>query len=148
MILSNAAIDPGEHVDHLTALTERLTERLQAEIKAFKAQRPQDIQASSAETIRLAHIYRQESARLAQNPSLLSGAPPEKYRRLVEATKTFDEVLARHARTLKAAKAITEGLIRTIAQAVAAKRSVPPGYGPGARTRTGDATAISFNQRA
>jgi hypothetical protein len=141
-------IDPGQHVDHLTALTERLTERLLAEVQAFKAQRPQDTQASAAETIRLANIYRQESARVAKDPSLVSAAPPEKRRRLVEATKTFDEVLARHGRTLKAAKAITEGLIRSIAQAVAAKRSVQPGYGPGAKTWAGDATAISFNQRA
>jgi hypothetical protein len=147
MNLTPHATDPGQHVDHLTALTERLTERLVAEIAAFKAQRPQDVQASAADTVRLANIYRQESARVAADPSLVMAAA-DKRQRLIDATRTFDEVLARHGRTLKAAKSITEGLVRTIAQAVAANRSVQSGYGPGATTRAGDATAISFNQRA
>ncbi|MHB8286967.1 MAG: flagellar basal body protein, partial [Caulobacteraceae bacterium] len=61
MTFTIEAADPGQHVDHLTALTERLTERLLLEIQAFKAQRPQDTQITAAETIRLANIYRQES---------------------------------------------------------------------------------------
>lgn len=148
MNLTPEATDPGQHVDHLTALTERLTERLVAEIAAFKAQRPQDVQATAADTVRLANIYRQESARVAADPSLVMAAAADKRQRLVDATRTFDEVLARHGRTLKAAKSITEGLVRAIAHAVAAKRSVQPGYGPGAMTRPGDASAISYNQRA
>ena len=148
MNLTPHATDPGQHVDHLTALTERLTERLVAEIAAFKAQRPQDVQASAADTVRLANIYRQESARVAADPSLVMAAAADKRQRLIDATRTFDEVLARHGRTLKAAKAITEGLVRTIAQAVSAKRAVQPGYGPTAKAWAGDATAISFNQRA
>lgn len=148
MEIATQMLNPGEHVDHLTALTERLTERLLLEIQAFKAQRPQDTQASSAETVRLANIYRQESARVASDPTVLSAAAPDKRLRLIEATKIFDEVLARHGRTLKAAKSITEGLVRAIAQAVATKRNVQPGYGPTAKTWLGDASAITLNQRA
>jgi len=139
--------DPTQRVEQLIVLTERLTSFLKAELKAFEARRPQDAAANSAETQRLAKVYRHESACIRADPSLIAGAPVARRERLVEATKLFDEVLARHGRALYAAKTITEGLVRALAEEVAVQRRRCAAYGPGARQYKGDASAITLNRR-
>lgn len=146
--MSIAAIDATDRVDQLIILTQRLTEMLTAETRLFEARRPHEAAAGSAETIRLANIYRHESARVRTDPSLIAGAPVAKRQRLMEATKVFEEVLARHGRALKAAKTITEGLVQAIAKEVAAHRASFAGYGPRANARAGDSSAITLNRRA
>ncbi len=115
--------DPTQRVEQLIALTERLTKFLRAELKAF------------------------ESARIRADPSLIAGAPPALRRRLIEATKVFDEVLTRHGRALYAAKTITEGLVRAIAEEVAVQRRRVCAYGPEARQSKADTSAITLNRR-
>jgi len=145
--MSALAGDPTQRVEQLIALTERLTTYLNAELKAFEARRPQDAAANSAETQRLANVYRHESARIRADPSLIAGAPAPLRRRLMEATKLFDTVLARHGRALYAAKTITEGLVRAIAEEVAVQRRRVSAYGPEARQYRADASAITLNRR-
>jgi hypothetical protein len=139
--------DPAQRVEQLIVLTERLTKFLTAELKAFEARRPQDAAANSAETQRLANLYRHESARIRADPSLIAGAPAPLRRRLMEATKQFDAVLARHGRALYAAKTITEGLVRAIAEEVAVQRRRVAAYGPEARQYRADTSAITLNRR-
>jgi hypothetical protein len=139
--------DPTQRVEQLIVLTERLTKYLSAELKAFEARRPQDAAANSAETQRLANVYRHESARIRADPSLIAGAPEPLRRRLMEVTKLFDTVLARHGRALYAAKTITEGLVRAIAEEVAVQRRRVAAYGPEARQYRADASAITLNRR-
>jgi hypothetical protein len=145
--MSALAGDPTQRVEQLIVLTERLTKFLKAELKAFEARRPQDAAANSAETQRLANLYRHESARIRADPSLIAGAPPALRRQLIEATKVFDAVLARHGRALYAAKTITEGLVRAIAEEVAVQRRRVAAYGPEARQHRTDASAITLNRR-
>jgi hypothetical protein len=139
--------DPTQRVEQLIILTERLTKFLNAELKAVEARRPQDAAANSAETQRLANVYRHESARIRADPSLIAGAPEPLRRRLMEVTKLFDAVLARHGRALYAAKTITEGLVRAIAEEVAVQRRRVAAYGPEARQYRADASAITLNRR-
>jgi hypothetical protein len=139
--------DPTQRVEQLIVLTERLTGFLKAELKAFEAHRPQDAAANSAETQRLANIYRRESAKIRADPSLIAGAPTSLRQRLIEATKVFDEVLARHGRALYAAKTVTEGLVRALAEEVAVQRRRLSAYGPGARQVRPDSSAITLNRR-
>jgi hypothetical protein len=145
--MTTLAGDPAQRVEQLIQLTERLTKFLKAELKAFEARRPQDAAANSAETQRLANLYRHESARIRADPSLIAGAPANLRRRLIEATTAFDEVLARHGRALYAAKTITEGLVRAIAEEVAQQRRRVSAYGPGARQYRADTSAITLNRR-
>ena len=49
---------------------------------------------------------------------------------------------------LEAAKTVTEGLVRAIAEEVASKRASGAGYGPGATATAADTRAITLNQRA
>lgn len=144
------AADSSDRIEQLIILTERLTELVALEAQAFEARRPQDAAAHLPETSRLANLYRHESARVRANPKLVADAPLAQRMRLTRATEAFDAVLARQGRALEAAKTVTEGLVRAIADEVASQRSSAGGYGPGAATKapTGAATAITLNQRA
>jgi hypothetical protein len=141
-------IDPKARVEQLIVLTERLTALIAVQAKAFEAHRPQDAAARLEEIARLANVYRRESAEIRQNPALISGAPADLRRRLITATEAFDAVMARQDRALAAAKTVTEGIVRAVAEEVAAQRGSASGYGPAARPQAPAATAITLNQRA
>jgi hypothetical protein len=144
-----SATDATDRVEQLTILTERLTELIALEAQAFEQGRPQDAAAQLDETSRLANVYRHESARVRANPTLVASAPMALRTKLIRATEAFDAVLARQGRALEAAKTVTEGLVRAIADEVASQRAGSAGYGPGAAISTpGLATSITLNKRA
>jgi hypothetical protein len=143
-----SAENSADRVDQLILLTERLTELVALEAQAFEARRPQDAAIHVEETSRLANLYRHESARVRANPALVSSAPLKQRTRLVRATEAFDSVLARQGRALEAAKTVTEGLVRAIAEEVANQRQKGQSYGADATASTAGATAITLNKRA
>ncbi|MFZ5670618.1 MAG: flagellar basal body protein [Pseudomonadota bacterium] len=138
----------NERVDQLVALTDRLTGLMAAQCQAFEQHRPQDAAAQMEELSKLANIYRHESAKVRQSPGLIEAASLQHRARLMRSTEAFDAVLARQGRALEAARTITEGLVRAVAEEVAAQRSSGVGYGPGAAAQGGDARAITLNRRA
>ena len=144
------AIDSDDRVEQLIILTERLTDLIARQSAAFEARRPHEAAQYVDEVAKLANLYRHESTRVRANLALVSGAAPAARARLVRATEAFDAVLARQGRAVTAAKTVTEGLVRAIAQEVAAQRPQAVGYGPGSQGagyhNTG--TAITLNQRA
>ena len=103
-------------VRQLTARTRTLTQRLSSEMTAFQEGRPQDVAHGLTATQEMANLYRRDTAHVKANPTLLAAAPTEDRRDLMEATEIFDGVLARHALAVEAARTISEGLVRTIAQ--------------------------------
>ena len=145
-----AVNDAGDRVDQLIILTERLTKLIAVQALAFERRRPQDAAADMEECSRLANLYRHESARIQRDPRLIEGAPAAQRARLTQATEAFDAVLARHGRALNAAKTVTEGLVKAIAEEVAKQRAAGGAYGPGATPAApqGSATAITLNRRA
>jgi hypothetical protein len=146
-----AASDAADRVDQLIILTERLTDLIAKEAQAFEDRRPQDAAPNAEETQRLANIYRHESARVRAEPNLVFGAPLAQRQKLMRATEAFDAVLARHGRAIEAAKTVTEGLVRAIAEEVASQREQSAGYGPGATAPASSATAataITLNRTA
>jgi hypothetical protein len=144
--------EAAERVEQLITLTDRLTMLVAEQAKAFEDRRPQDAAIHVEETSRLANLYRHESARVRANPGLISASPAPLRLRLRRSTEAFDAVLARQARALEAAKTVTEGLVRAIAEEVAAQRQrgAPDGYGSnGERTaKPVDGSAITLNRRA
>ena len=80
----------------------------------------------------------------------MSGASLALRNRLVRATEAFDAVLARQNRAVAAAKFVTEGLVRAIAEEVASQRQQGSTYGANAITSTpaAAAIAITLNRRA
>ncbi len=143
-----SAVDAADRVEQLIILTERLTERLEAETQAFEARRSHEVAATVEETGRLANLYRHETARIKANPDLVRDAPQQRRSVLIKATETFNTVMARHAHAVQAAKIVTEGIVRAVAEEVSATRASGAGYGPGARAYAGDATAVTLNRKA
>lgn len=142
------ARDATDRVEQLIVLTDRLTAMMVEQCKAFEQRRPQDVAGQMDEMTRLANLYRHESMRIRNAPALIEEASLELRTRLMRATEAFDAVLARQGRALEAARTVTEGLVRAIADEVASQRSSGSGYGPDAEGKTGDARAITLNKRA
>ena len=149
-LTADAPVDASanERVDQLIVLTDRLTAMIRRETEAFEARRPQDVADTVGETARLANIYRLESARLKQDPSVLTSAAESRRKALVMATQAFDKALTRHGQVLEAARTITEGLVHAIAKEVTANRAKPVGYTSRARSTIGDTVAVTLNRRA
>jgi hypothetical protein len=144
-----AASDAADRVEQLVILTERLTELIANQAQAFEQRRPQDAAAMLEETSRLANLYRHESARVRADPRMVESAPLEARTRLVRATEGFDAVLARQGRAIEAARTVTEGLVKCIAEEVASQRSQASVYGASGLQSAGPtATAITLNKRA
>ena len=144
-----AAQDATDRCEQLIVLTERLTELIAAQCQAFEQRRPQDAASMLEESSRLANLYRHESMRIRADRRLIEGAPAALRMRLVRATEAFDAVLARQGRAIDAARTVTEGLVKCIAEEVAGQRSRATVYGAtGTQVNTSTATAITLNKRA
>jgi hypothetical protein len=145
------AHNAADRVDQLIILTERLTDMVARQCQCFEQHRPAEAATLMEETGRLANLYRHESAKVRADPGLVSSAPSEQRLRLTRATEAFDAVLHRHGRAVFAARTITEGLVRAIAEEVANRREQLSGYGPTAKPPASSATAataITLNRRA
>ena len=144
-----SARDAEDRVEQLVLLTERLTALIAQQAAAFEQRRPQDAAAMLQEVSRLANLYRHESARVRADTSMIASAPLEARTRLVRATEGFDAVLARQGRAIEAARTVTEGLVKCIADEVANQRNQGSTYGASGRQAPGaSATAITLNKRA
>jgi hypothetical protein len=67
---------------------------------------------------------------------------------LKQATEAFEAVLARHGRAIEAAKTVTEGLVKAIAEEIDSQRPKGGGYGPGATKTASTAAPIALNRKA
>jgi hypothetical protein len=142
------ANDAADRVDQLIILVERLTELVAQQCQCFEQHRPADAARLMEETARLANLYRHETTRIRAEPALVQGAPAALRQRLARAAEAFDAVLHRHGRAVGAARTVTEGLVRAIAEEVANQREQRTGYGPTARQPPSAATAITLNRTA
>lgn len=141
--------EAGDRVTQLISLTERLTALISTECQAFEDRKPHEAAKTLDETSRLANLYRHESMRIRGNVGLVQAAPLETRRKLMQATEAFEAVLARHGRALEAAKSVTEGIVRAVAQEVASTKATGAGYGPsGAIAGAQAAKAMTLNKRA
>lgn len=143
-----ADLNASARVRQLIDLTDRLTHRLSQESKAFEARRPQDVAAGLAETRELANYYRRESAQLKADPSALTGAPANDRAALLRSTEAFETVLARHVRAVEAARIISEGLVKAIAEEISTARGTPSAYGASGQAAVGDGRAVALNRTA
>lgn len=141
--MSISARDADDYAAQLLVLTERLTERLTGEAEALEAHRPLDIRDSVEETRSLSALYRQESARLKADPARLQGLSPAHKDSLRRATEVFVAISERHARAVEAAKTISEGLMKAVADTLNETRKPSMTYGPGAAVT--DRTPQSLN---
>ena len=137
------ADDPADRVDQLITLTERLTGIMRDDMADLEARRPS--LARAEELGRLANIYRHESARVRRDPTMVASAPAEGRARLRAATELFDATLARHSQAVEAARAVSEGLVRAIAEEIARSRPTASGYGP--RQSKSENQPLAYNKQ-
>lgn len=142
--------DATERVEQLILLTDKLTALIAEQAQAFEGRRPQDAAAMLGDITPLANLYRHESAKVRADPGLVTAAAPDARKRLVQATEAFDAVLARQGRAIEAARVITEGLVKCIADEVAAQRTQATTYGSAGVQKATPyaASAITLNRRA
>ena len=134
-------------LEAIIELTETLTALLADQARAFEQHRPQDAAASLPEVTRLATLYREGSAKVRAQPQVVAAAPPALRQKLLRATEGFEAVLERQGRAVAASKTITEGLVKAIADEIAAKRAQTQAYGPaGARKQA--ALTIALDRQA
>ena len=153
MSLASSVSSPqaAERADQLLAIATRLIALVRAEVEALKARRLDGGSADFAEKERLAHGWRLEVNQVRANPSLLSGASAAQKAALRDISHELETVLEAHTRALEAMKSVTEGLVRAIADEVAATRRAPAAYGrSGAMqgARLDAAAGIALNAKA
>lgn len=135
-------------VRRLIRLTRDLSQRLTLEVEAMRGHRAQDLAQGVAETQEMANLYRRESAVVKADPAAIAAAPEADRRALIEATESFEAILAEHAVTVEAARQVSEGLVRTIAAEVAGARAQGVGYGASGQAVAGDGRAVALNRTA
>jgi len=126
-------------IDDLVAVTLRLTDLMARETEILRSQRPQDIKTLQKEKADLARGYDHFMQALRKEPSLLGGAPLKTRDALRDATIRFQKTMTDNERALRAARNVSERLMKAIVSAVAEKQvsaaayssaGVLTGYGP------------------
>jgi hypothetical protein len=123
-------------IDDLIALSERLDKLLARETELIKGRKPQEIAAFSDEKAHVAALYAREMRDFKGDIAGAKNLPAAKIEKLKTITGHLRETIAAHSRLLTRLRRVSEGLIKTIADDVAAKRAPTLGYGPGATYAT------------
>jgi hypothetical protein len=135
-------------VAELIQLTERLTAFVERELAVLKSGRPSALKTDDDERAMTLAIYTKRCAAFKREiaPTLTADAK----KRLSAATDKLRAALKEESRLLARFRFVSEGLIKAIADEVAA-RQAPPTYakaGAFAKPAAGSASAMTFNQTA
>lgn len=142
------AHDASDLASQLIVLTDRLKDLVKRETALFEERRPHQAMTFAGEKNTLATTYRLETARIAQNPALLGGAPEKLRLALRQATRELDSALRANNRAAGAVRTLTEGLIKAIADEAVKMRQGVKGYGANGRVSAHDsAAAITLNRQ-
>lgn len=138
----------SEQALELAALTENLCTIIEHELKILKGARPAAIDTDDAERARLMAMYARQSAAF-KNKDVWGGISESAKKRLKSAVERLHTGLKEQSRLLARFRHVSEGMIKAIAQEVAA-RNAPPVYGkPGAVFRAPAQTvspAMTYNK--
>jgi hypothetical protein len=122
------ADDAADRAEQLLVLTERLTALTRAETAAVRTRGALEL-AKTAELQRLSNAYRLEMTRIKQDMELITPAPRAARQRLQTATDALRRVLDEHLEAIAAAREVTDGLVRVLAEEIAAAQAGPRLYG-------------------
>lgn len=143
------ADDAEDRAQQLIALSEQLAEMILEETRLIEARQPLPDGGRDAERNRLVNAYRLEMARIKQDHSLIDGAQAHTIDRLKAATAELQQRLDRYARALEAVRVVSEGLLKAMAEAVAAQSAGPRTYAATGGLEAASAPpAVALNQRA
>lgn len=109
-------------VSDLMTITQRLSDLMTRETEILRSQRPQDIKNLQQEKNDLARGYDHFMQELRKQPDMLAGAPRETRDKLREVTIRFQKVMTDNERALRAARNVSERLMKAIVSAVSEKQ--------------------------
>ncbi|MDZ4382348.1 MAG: hypothetical protein U0942_13510 [Parvibaculum sp.] len=127
-------LQPIDLVDRLLDLTSGLTSIVRRETDLLRDRAQAEVAALQPEKIRLANDYAMDVMAVRGHRNLLDRAPSERVSRLKAAMGELDRALALNGEALMAAKSVSEGLIRMVANAMSERAAPALGYGPNAAT--------------
>ncbi len=130
-----AAKDASDRVEQLTILTERLVDLVESEIEFLKTRHPANLKDHTAERDKLAAIYAKEMTLIRQDRTLVTGAESNLITRLKTATGRFRERIAEHQTVVGAMRAVSEGILKSVAAQAQAETPCIAGYGKDAGLR-------------
>ena len=133
-----------QKIELLIAMAERLIGALEADIKALKAGRPQEMRTIEPEIQRLSAMYGREAAGL--DPARAKAAPSELRRKFFDTTARFREVLALHTRLLTSVRNASEGIVKAVAEEVERRCAPMCTYAPAAARARPHAAAMVYNK--
>ncbi|WP_373086661.1 hypothetical protein [Sneathiella sp.] len=117
-------IPPSELVQVIT----RLSDILEAENSLLTQSKTQEFSANLAEKSRLVAIYNQQMTLIKNDPVTYKTFPAVDIENLKDISEKFYAILDAHFRKLSTVKTVTEGLVKSVAEEVAKKKTPPSGY--------------------
>jgi hypothetical protein len=135
-------------VAELIQLTERLTAIVERELAILKGARPSALNANDDERATTLALYAKRCAVFKREMSAPLSADAKK--RLTAATEKLRTALKEESRVLARFRHVSEGIIKAVADAVAARQAPTTYAKAGAFTKpaAGAASAMTFNQTA
>ncbi|HEX3811038.1 MAG TPA: hypothetical protein VH000_03240 [Rhizomicrobium sp.] len=130
------------NVERLIAMSDRLSDALEADIESLKRGMPRQMRMLEPEMQKLSALFSREA--LGMNPTAAKALPPEPRKQLGLSTKRFRDALAMHARLLTRMRNASEGMIRAVAEEVERKRTSMRVYSPVQKNPTAP-SAMIFN---
>lgn len=120
--------EPNSLVRDLVAVTEKLNALMTRENEILAGLRPQDIKTLQAEKIELSRGYEHFMQILRKEPGLLGGVAADLRAALRDATLRFEKVMTDNERALRAARTVSERLMKAIVSAVSEKQVSAAAY--------------------
>ncbi len=125
---------PADLVDRMTGLTASLMDVIERETDALRNRAQAEIAMLQPEKTRLANEYAMDVQAVRNRKELLDRAPAERVARLKASMTALDKALTLNGEALGAARSVSEGLIRMVANAMTEKAAPTLGYGANATT--------------
>ena len=142
---------PADLVERMTGLTASLMDVIERETEALRNRVQDDVAKLQPEKARLANEYAMDVQAVRSRKELLDRAPAERVTRLKASMFALDKALALNGEALAAARSVSEGLIRMVANAMTEKAAPTLGYGANAasapRRAAGSAGSLTLDAR-
>jgi flagellar biosynthesis/type III secretory pathway chaperone len=142
---------PADLVERMTGLTANLMDVIERETEALHNRAQEDVANLQPEKARLANEYAMDVQAVRSRKELLDRAPAERVTRLKASMIALDKALTLNGEALAAARSVSEGLIRMVANAMTEKAAPTLGYGANAasapRRAAGSAGSLTLDAR-
>ena len=139
---------PADLVERVLELTTGLADIVRRETGFLRDRAQADVAALQPEKIRIANDYAMHAQAIHQRRDMIDRAPAERVSKLKSAMIDLDRALAENIEALTAARSVSEGLIRMVANAMTERAAPTLGYGrnaaPAARRAGNPSTPASL----